>query len=66
MREEGALCGSMLRLARLRGAGSFKPRNDGPLIEGAALLRGAAGWAGSFGWGRGAAAEVVETGVATR
>src|SRR5437764_11700464 len=39
-------CGSMLRLPRLRGAGaSFRPRNEGPLMEGElslaeAVLRG--------------------------
>ena len=30
----GAELGSMLRLARFRGAGSFNPRKDGPLMTG--------------------------------
>src|SRR5580704_6097706 len=32
----------MLKLARFRGPGSFKPRNDGPLITGGASVSGAA------------------------
>src|SRR5579864_8349069 len=47
-RELGADCGSMLKLPRWRGdgAGSFSPRNDGPLITGEsseAARRGTAG-----------------------
>jgi hypothetical protein len=43
--ELGAACGSKLKLARFRGAGSFKPRNDGPLMP--LTLRGASSETGA-------------------
>jgi len=51
----------MLRLVRFRGAGSFNPRNDGPLMTGASFGaegRGASGFrvdAGAAAAGEGSA-----------
>jgi hypothetical protein len=45
--------GSAFKLARLRGAGWFKPRNDGPLMIGESSDTGADVRDGTATWGRG-------------
>ena len=58
----GAEVGSMLRLPRRRaGAGSFKPRNDGPLITGLSSAAGALGGAGAGGTEDGTGVDAVTT-----